>query len=142
VPIAESRVFVALAIAAVAIAAIAFPASGYSQTASNATALPESFQSYANRLVLLIAANRAYPRAARIQGVQGSVVVALTLDRNGRLLESHIFTSSGSDILDEAALGTVRRSQPFPPFPSDYPKERADFRLPLRYVLPPPAPAQ
>jgi TonB family protein len=58
------------------------------------------------------------------------------VDRNGRLLESHIQKSSGSPTLDQAALDTVRREQPFPaPPPSVSPrKEKISFVVPIIFL--------
>jgi protein TonB len=40
--------------------------------------------------------------------------VRFTVDRRGQLIASEVLQSSGSPILDEEALATIRRASPFP----------------------------
>ncbi|HUZ90781.1 MAG TPA: TonB family protein [Methylocella sp.] len=58
-----------------------------------------------------------YPEAARARGEQGTVRLALVIDRGGRVVSARIIGSSGSPILDEAALGMARHAsgRPLPP---------------------------
>lgn len=51
-----------------------------------------------------------YPQAARQAGIEGRVVVAVTIGADGRLLFSTIRSSSGSVLLDDAALAAARAS--------------------------------
>lgn len=51
-----------------------------------------------------------YPQAALKAGIQGQVTVAVTVGWNGRLLASSIRSSSGSTLLDDAALDAARES--------------------------------
>ena len=51
-----------------------------------------------------------YPQAALKAGIQGHVIVAITVGWNGRLLASSIRSSSGSTLLDDAALDAARES--------------------------------
>jgi len=55
-----------------------------------------------------------YPASARRRGIGGSVEVAFRLDRRGRAGGVRVLKGSGYPILDEAALRTVRRAEPFP----------------------------
>ena len=45
-----------------------------------------------------------YPRAARIKGYQGTVYLKITLNSEGRVIDSKVERSSGYSILDRAAL--------------------------------------
>lgn len=56
---------------------------------------------------------KQYPFVARRRGVEGKVGVVFELDRFGKLLSSRIEMSSGSDVLDEAAICAVRNAAPF-----------------------------
>lgn len=47
----------------------------------------------------------------------GTAVVRFSVDPSGQLLWSKILVSSGSKRLDRAALKTIDRAAPFPPFP-------------------------
>lgn len=51
-----------------------------------------------------------YPQAAVKADIQGRVIVAITVGWNGRLLASSIRSSSGSTLLDDAALDAARES--------------------------------
>lgn len=48
-----------------------------------------------------------YPNEARKNGVEGSVRVRVLIDTNGRVTEASVSSSSGSSLLDQAALQTV-----------------------------------
>ncbi|MCI5837426.1 MAG: energy transducer TonB [Veillonellaceae bacterium] len=58
---------------------------------------------------LLSAPSPSYPESARRAGQEGTVVVGLTIEVDGRVGDSWIISSSGSSTLDEAALSAVRR---------------------------------
>jgi protein TonB len=62
---------------------------------------------------------KKYPPAARSRGTQGQVVIAFTLDGQGRVLDANVDKSSGSSLLDRAALAAVREAQPLPAPPAD-----------------------
>jgi TonB family protein len=49
-----------------------------------------------------------YPEAARLRGASGTVRVSLTVDERGNLLSASVSSSSGSSILDRAALDLAR----------------------------------
>lgn len=53
----------------------------------------------------------AYPRAARLAGVEGVVSLRLSLDAAGRLVSAEVAASSGSPALDQAALAAARASR-------------------------------
>jgi protein TonB len=61
--------------------------------------------------------NRHYPDAARARGEQGTVRLALTIDRGGHVVSARIIASSGSSLLDQAALEMARHAsgRPLPP---------------------------
>lgn len=55
-----------------------------------------------------MAALKTYPEAARIRGISGSVALSLLVEANGDLRKGIVRESSGSAILDRAALGLAR----------------------------------
>jgi protein TonB len=61
--------------------------------------------------------NRHYPEAARARGEQGTVRLALTIDRGGHVVSARLVGSSGSSTLDQAALEMARHAsgRPLPP---------------------------
>ncbi|MHB8562565.1 MAG: energy transducer TonB [Acidiferrobacteraceae bacterium] len=62
--------------------------------------------------------NSHYPRAVRNAGLSGRLLIDVAINANGSLRNVHILRSSGSPVLDEAALRIVRRAAPFAPFPA------------------------
>ncbi len=52
--------------------------------------------------------NKHYPEAARARGEQGTVRLALTIDRGGHVVSARLVGSSGSSTLDQAALEMAR----------------------------------
>ncbi len=61
--------------------------------------------------------NLHYPPEAREQGLYGDVRLQVRLKPNGIVEETKILSSSGSSILDRAALNSIRLASPFEPFP-------------------------
>ncbi len=76
---------------------------------------------YQRRLNELITLNARYPGDARRLRLAGATQLALGLDRTGQVLGSRVQQSSGSDMLDNAALDALDRAQPPPPIPAGLP---------------------
>jgi len=55
-----------------------------------------------------------YPASARRRGIEGAVDVSFRLNAEGRAEDMQLVSGSGYTILDDAALSTVRRAEPFP----------------------------
>ncbi|MGY3454370.1 TonB family protein [Bradyrhizobium sp. USDA 4353] len=62
----------------------------------------------------------------------GTVSVSAVIARNGRLVSRRVATSSGSAIVDRAALELVDRAQPFPPFPAEMTQAQTSLVIPIR----------
>lgn len=58
-----------------------------------------------------------YPNAARRDGLTGSPVIEVVIERDGRLRSAGIQRSSGHAEIDAAALDILRLASPFDPFP-------------------------
>ena len=81
---------------------------------------------YQRRLYEIVARNSRYPGEAKRLRLAGVTHLAFRLDRLGNVLDSWVQKSSGSDVLDEAALEALKRSQPLPPIPPGLPS-RMEF---------------
>ena len=58
-----------------------------------------------------------FPEESVIQGITGSPTLQVTINASGQLEAASIRQSSGSRVLDQAALNILRRASPFDPFP-------------------------
>jgi periplasmic protein TonB len=58
-----------------------------------------------------------FPEKGIVQGMTGSPTLQVTINASGRLDAATIRQSSGSRVLDQAALNILRRASPFDPFP-------------------------
>jgi protein TonB len=74
-----------------------------------------------------------FPEEVKIKHESGTVYVQFTIDRDGHLIDSRIARSSCYDDLDQEGLATVRRANPYPPFPIGIMKDRATFIVPIRF---------
>ncbi len=60
---------------------------------------------------------RYFPEKVAMQEISGSPTLEVTISASGQLAEVVVRTSSGSKLIDQAALNILRRAAPFDPFP-------------------------
>jgi len=77
---------------------------------------------------------RPYPDMAKRLGHQGTVVLDITLARDGKVMKTSVYASSGSKILDEAALNFAQKAS-YPPFPEAIAQASKTLRAPIIYSL-------
>jgi protein TonB len=70
--------------------------------------------------------NVNYPEAARRQGLYGSLQLTVSIHSDGRIEQVDVNRSSGSKILDAAAIRIVELAAPYARFPDDM-REKADI---------------
>lgn len=58
-----------------------------------------------------------FPERGAMQGMTGSPTLEVTINASGQLAEVVVRQSSGSKLIDQAALNILRRAAPFDPFP-------------------------
>jgi len=63
--------------------------------------------------------NINYPTEARRAGIFGTLRMLVSLKKDGTIKEVAILQSSGSRVLDDAAIRIVRMASPFAPFPEE-----------------------
>lgn len=105
-------------------------------TAALGQAIPEEvFKEY--RLALLKEAGRTstYPKDALELGIEGTVVVRLSVDANGRIKSSTIDPSSGYVVLDSAALEMVRNAHPHVSLPQALRGRSFDVAVPVTFRI-------
>ncbi|MDA8249959.1 MAG: energy transducer TonB, partial [Rhodospirillales bacterium] len=76
----------------------------------------------------------AYPRAARRDNIQGRVVMRVRVAADGRPLAAEVAVSSGSALLDRAALAAVTTCRFVPATQGGHPVEFT-YDVPYRFRL-------
>lgn len=79
---------------------------------------PDAESLFAQDVRARIERKKIYPDTARDLGMTGEVEVLYELDRSGNLLRAEIVSSSGSKLLDQAAIKAVK-SASYRSFPDD-----------------------
>lgn len=86
-------------------------ATGEKKTGGDTTAL----SAYRGKLFAHISGKKVNPRSRQV----GTVVVRFTVGPQGELISREVATSSGSKLLDDAAVASIDRAAPFPPMPDE-----------------------
>lgn len=82
-----------------------------------------------------IAKFKQYPRLALRRGLEGQPIVHFTITRNGGIQDLRVAKSSGSGILDQAALESVKKGAPFPVIPDGLQRDTMTLQLPVTFTL-------
>ena len=89
---------------------------------------------YKNVIRAILKSNQRYPRRAIDRGIQGTVFLAFTVNKNGELEAHKIVETSGHRILDNAAVAMLLKSVPFPPF-KKIKGDRLHMSLPVNFNI-------
>jgi protein TonB len=89
---------------------------------------------YPGKIVAKLRRALRYPSGARGRRLNGVAQVRFVVGRSGDVGSVGLAASSGSPILDEAALATVHRAAPFPPIPEGAGRSNWTFTVPLAFV--------
>lgn len=73
-----------------------------------------------------------YPRSA-VSSRSGEARVAFTVLPDGSATGIRVVSSSGSPVLDQAAMEAVRRASPFPPIPTEAGRRQWPFAVPVLF---------
>lgn len=97
---------------------------------------PSHEGAYVQKVRQQIEQHKVYPALARKLDMSGTVEVFYVINRQGKLIDAGIAATSGSEILDKAALQAVRAAV-FPPIPDDAWRGEAQkqFKTKLVYSL-------
>jgi periplasmic protein TonB len=99
------------------------------------TPAPKVLAGYEAQLAAWLAQHKNYPLAAQRRRQEGEVLLRVRINRQGQVLSFRVQDISRHQILDEAALSMVKRAEPFPPFPDDFPGAEFEFLLPVSFRL-------
>ncbi len=73
------------------------------------------------------------PKATATVRESGTVLLRLTVSRDGRLLDVGLERSSGVPSLDAGVMESARRASPYPPLPAEIQGDRHRFLLPVSF---------
>ncbi len=76
-----------------------------------------------------------FPELGDLSGIVGSPTLEVSIDASGNLAEVVIRKSSGSAVLDQAALDILRRASPFDPFPQEIALEYDKLRFAYKWLF-------
>ena len=76
-----------------------------------------------------------FPTLGNVEGLTGSPTLEVSIDSNGQLIQVLIRKSSGSRVLDQAALDILRRASPFDPFPAEIRTEYDSLRFAYKWLF-------
>ena len=76
-----------------------------------------------------------FPELGDIEGLAGSPTLEVSIEASGQLSEVIVRVSSGSAVLDQAALDILRRASPFDPFPPEISAEYDRLRFAYKWLF-------
>lgn len=112
------------------VAALKTDEGGASSNAAGAAKRASLARTWGRAIRSKVERNKRHPRNGRLSG---KVVIAITVERGGDLLNADIRQASGSKQLDQAALRAVQAAAPYQRAPTDLKGERFDFLLPVTF---------
>lgn len=108
-----------------------------SEASPNSDEFSSAKSRYMDEILKELKRNHRYPKIAENRGLQGVAKVEVRLDNEGGIVSATVVESSGSNILDEGALATVRRSN-FKQYMKDILKSRIDtITVPVSFIINP-----
>ncbi len=87
-------------------------------------------RAYLGRLSRLLERSKVNPRSRQ----SGTVLVRFTVGPAGQLLSRAVEKSSGSKLLDDAAMAALDRAAPFPPMPNEIARGSLEVQVPFKFV--------
>lgn len=94
----------------------------------------EMIARYEQLISMWIQKFKIYPEAAKQAGQMGETVARVRIDRRGNIRYYTLERSTGHTALDQAAIDMIKRANPVPAVPQDYPPgDLLEFRIPIRF---------
>jgi periplasmic protein TonB len=88
------------------------------------------FKLYLGKLSEVVQKAAVNPRSR----LTGTVWVKFKVSPSGDLISREVKTSSGSKVLDDAAIAAIERAAPFPPIPREASNEPVTISVPFKFV--------
>lgn len=93
-------------------------------------------QFYVSDILKKVFSKTRYPARALERGQEGSVRVAVVIDRKGNILNTSVLEESRYSLLNKEAQEAINRAAPFPEMPAALSGSRFEFTVPIRFTLP------
>ncbi len=93
-------------------------------------------QFYVSDLLKKIFTLTRYPKRALERNQEGSVRVAVIIDRQGNIISTSILQSSEYTSFNDAALDAVNKAAPYPKIPDAISGATFEFTAPIKFTLP------
>ncbi|MEQ8829359.1 MAG: TonB family protein [Alphaproteobacteria bacterium] len=90
---------------------------------------------YISELRYWLERHKTYPKQARRKRMQGIVVIAFRVFRDGRIEDARIRDLSEHDPLNEEAMAMLERAAPLPTFPPSMKGDHLDLVIPVEFSL-------
>lgn len=91
--------------------------------------------SYFSKLKRMVEMVWTYPYSAIVRGEEGTVTLRFTIESDGNLAGVEVLKTSGSPVLDSAAVKAVKDSSPYPPLPKSWKIKRLNVVGDFHYIL-------
>ncbi|MFO7477276.1 MAG: energy transducer TonB [Methyloceanibacter sp.] len=75
--------------------------------------------------------NKINPRTE----IVGTAVIRFTVDAKGGVTGRRVTKSSGSKVLDDAALASIEKAAPFPPIPRNLERRQLEISVPFKFTV-------
>lgn len=112
------------------------PASNGIKDGNSKSPSAELISRYEQLISLWVQKFKIYPDEARDAGMEGETVVRVRIDRRGTIRYYALERSTGHGELDRAAIAMIRRANPVPAVPNDYPEgDLLEFLIPVNFRL-------
>jgi protein TonB len=98
----------------------------YAQTVN---AQADTVEAWKKKIAIQLGSKKEFPPGAI--GQTGTAKVKFAIDRRGKLISRALVESTGSELLDAAALRMVERAEPFPEPPAEVKDNGLAFTVPV-----------
>ncbi|PHS15724.1 MAG: hypothetical protein COA86_13725 [Kangiella sp.] len=88
---------------------------------------------YTRELINTVKKNQKYPKKAIQKGHEGNLLISLTVNAIGEIVNLALIQRSGSRYLDIGVLRQVREIEPFPPIPGSLNIESFEVEIPMNF---------
>jgi TonB family protein len=90
---------------------------------------------YAGDVSRLVNEQKFYPLLAKKMRQAGEVILRLTLNRNGQIIQLAVERASIFPSLNTASIECLKKISSFPPIPAELKMEQLSFSIPMEYKI-------